>query len=104
MALGFQLLGSKATVCAQVKQINSEKVAATKTEVKKEKETRKKVEKAESLFELFKSGLNMLAKAWQDIVKFLVPLYHKKSASVKFNLVNKAKGKLGSFVKEYGST
>ncbi len=87
-----------------MEQINSEKATAAKTEVKKAKETGEKVEKAKALFELFKSGLNMLAKAWQDIIKFMIPLYNKMAVPSKLNLVKKAKDKLRSIEKEYGST
>lgn len=46
MVLGFQLMGSKATVCAQVEQIKCVKAAAAKTKAKKEKDVREKVGKA----------------------------------------------------------
>lgn len=104
MALGFRLMGSKATVRAQMEQIKSEKAAAAKTEAKKEKDIREKVEKASASFELFKTSSNMPAEAWRDIIKFLVPLYDNKSAPSKFNSVKKAKDKLATFDKEYGSS
>ncbi len=99
MVLGFQLVGSKASVHAQVQQIKSKSVAAAKTKTKKEIGIREKVENALASFELFKSGSNMPAEVWQDIIKFLVPLYDHKSAPSKFNLVKKAKDKLASFDK-----
>ncbi len=103
MALGFQLMGSKATVCAQMEQIKSEKAAATITRAKREKAMRDRMEKADTSFELFKSGSNMPAEAWWEIFKFLVPLHDNKSAPSKYNSVKKAKKKLALFEEEYGS-
>ncbi len=53
---------------------------------------------------LFKTGSNMPAEAWRDIIKFLVPLYNNKSTPSKFNSSKKAKDKLATFDKEYGSS
>ncbi len=65
----------------------------------KEEETKRKVEKAMASFELIKSGANMPAKTWHDIIKFMVSLYGRKSAPSKFNLMKKAKDKLVTFEK-----
>ncbi len=79
-------------------------MAAAKTKAKKNKDIRVKAEKASASFELFKSGSNIPAKAWQDIIKFLLPLYEHKSAPSKFNSLKKAKDKLVSFEREYSSS
>ncbi len=79
----------------------TKKATAAKTEAKKEKNIREKVENASATFELFKSVSNMPAEAWQDIIKFLVPLYNNKSTPLKLNSVKKAKYKAVSFDKEY---
>ncbi len=52
MALGFQLMGSHATICAQLEQIEQEKVAATKGVEKNSEELRLKMEKADTSFQL----------------------------------------------------
>ncbi len=102
MALGFQLMGSKATVRAQMEQIKSKKAAATVTKAKKDKAMRDRVEKADASFQLIKSGSNMPAEAWRDIIKFLIPIYDTKSAPSKYNSVKKAKEKLALLGEEYG--
>mmetsp|Transcript_19916 Transcript_19916/g.40199 ORF Transcript_19916/g.40199 Transcript_19916/m.40199 type:complete len:160 (-) Transcript_19916:193-672(-) len=56
MTLGFQLMGSKATIRAQVAQIEQEKAAAKKSVKKKADEMKLKVEKADESFRMFKSG------------------------------------------------
>ncbi len=75
MALGFQSMGAKATVRAQLQQIELEKAAVTRTTAKKVEDLRVKVEKAEALFQLYKWGQHMPMEAWQDIIKFLLTIY-----------------------------
>ncbi len=55
-------------------------------------------------FELFKSEDKMPLKAWQDIVRFLVPLYDKKTVPSKLSLIAKIKEMLGSFKADFGSS
>jgi len=83
MALGFQLMGSQATVRVQLQQIELEKAAAAMTTAKKAEDLRVKVEKAESSFQLYKSGQHMQMEAWRDIIKFLLPIYDKKQLPLK---------------------
>jgi len=83
MALGFQFMGSRATVRAQLQQIELEKAAAAMTTAKKAEDLRVKVEKAESSFQLYKSGQHMQMEAWRDIIKFLLPIYDKKQLPLK---------------------
>mmetsp|Transcript_5727 Transcript_5727/g.11705 ORF Transcript_5727/g.11705 Transcript_5727/m.11705 type:complete len:257 (+) Transcript_5727:481-1251(+) len=103
MALGFQLMGSQATVRVQLQQIELEKAAAARTTAKKAKDLRVKVEKAESSFQLYKSSQHTQMEAWRDIIKFLMPIYDKKTAPSKINSIKKATDKLNSFEAEYGS-
>ncbi len=48
-------MGSKATICAQVAQLENEKTAANKNAAKKADILQAKVEKADLPFQLFKS-------------------------------------------------
>ncbi len=46
----------------------------------------------------------MPLEAWKDIVRFLVPLYDKKTAPSKLSSIAKIKEKLESFKADFGST
>ncbi len=103
MALGFQLMGSRATTRAQVQQLEEEKKAATQTAAKKVEDLRVKVEKAEAAFKLYKAGKNMSKDNWYDIIKFLLPLFDSNAAPSKFNSMKKATTKLNEFESLYRS-
>ncbi len=96
-------MGLKATIWAQVAQIEQEKAAAKKTVKKKAHEMKLKVEKAGKSFCLFKSGAKMLLEAWQDIIWFLLSLYDTNTALSKLNTIKKVTEKLQTFETAYGS-
>ncbi len=103
MTLGFQLIGLKATIQAQVAQIEQEKAAAKKTVKKKAHEMKLKVEKTDKSFCLFKNGAKMPLEAWQDIIRFLLPLFDTNTAPSMLNTINKVTEKLSTFQTAYGS-
>ncbi len=104
VALGPKLMGSKATIRAQVAQMEKEKASVSEIATKKANDLRVKVEKADASFQLFKSGKKMSLEAWRDIVRFLVPLYDKKTAPSKLGSIVKMKDKLDSFEADFGSS
>ncbi len=59
MALGFQLLGSHATICAQLEQIEQEKVAATKGVEMNSQGLRVKMEKSDISFQSLSQAKNV---------------------------------------------
>ncbi len=63
VALGPRLMGSKATIRAQVAQIENEKASVAEMATKKANDLCVKVEKAEASFQLFKSGDKMPLEA-----------------------------------------
>ncbi len=103
MTLGFRLMGLKATIQAQVAQIEQEKAATKKTAKKKADKMKLKVEKVDESFCLWKSGAKVPLDAWWDIIWFLLPLYDSNTASSTLNTIKKATEKLQTFETAYGS-
>ncbi len=86
-----------------MEQIQADKVATSIIATKKANKLRGRVEKAATSFDLFKSSTKIPKEAWYDIIKFLLLLFDKDTASSKFNSIKTTIEKLGTFESLYGS-
>ncbi len=100
-AMGFKLLGSRALVKAQVLQVQKEKNGTAEAIAKKVEEKREKLNNAIKAMELYKSDPNKLKSTdWQDIMKFLLPIFDKKTAPSKLSSKVKVIAKLEEIEKK----
>ena len=82
-ALGFKLMGAKAIVGAQVRQLQKEKDGSNETVLKKLRERREKMRSAQGALEVHTSGAELSGNDSADIIKFIWPRYDPKCAPSK---------------------
>lgn len=102
-AMGFQLLGSRALVRAQLIQVQKEKKKTIQAAAKKEGERQGKIDAAKKAVELYKGEpAKMKSPDWQNIMKFLLPIFDKSTAPSKVNSKVKVTAKLEEIEKKNG--
>ena len=102
-AMGFQLLGSRALVRAQLLQVQKEKEKTIKATEKKVSEKQGKMDAAKLALEVYKGDpLKMKSPDWQQIMKFLLPIFDKDTAPSKVNSKVKVTAKLEEIEKNNG--
>ena len=102
-AMGFQLLGSRALVRAQLIQVQNEKKKTIQAAAKKEGERQGKIDAAKKAVELYKGEpAKMKSPDWQNIMKFLLPIFDKSTAPSKVNTKVKVTAKLEEIEKKNG--
>lgn len=102
-AMGFQLLGSRALVRAQLIQVQKEKEKTTKAAAKKEGDRQGKIDAAKKSVDLYKGEpAKMKSPDWQNIMKFLLPIFDKSTAPSKVNSKVKVTAKLEEIEKKNG--
>ena len=92
--LGFTLLGSSATLCAQQQQLNQDTAAASRAKAKVKTGLLAKIEKADLALCRFRGPDNMNAPNWKITIGFLLPIVSPGEAASKIQTVPLIKAKL----------
>ena len=95
-------MGSRATIRAQVLQLNRDMDGDKDVIAKKMAEEASNIEKATKALELYTAIVKRGKNNWEDIIKFLLPKFEPKEAPLKLNSIVKVKNKLKEFEVKYG--
>ena len=96
-AFGFQLLGSRALIRAQVQQVEAERKGKERALAKKKGREQSKTRKAEEALSVWTNTGKLMANQWKDILKFALAQWEPKAPLSKYSTMAKAKTKMEEF-------
>ena len=94
---GFQLLGSRALLRAQVKQVEAEMKGKEQALVKRKEGAQETIQKTQEALTVWTTTGKLVAPQWKDILKFALAIWDPKAPLSKFQSMAKAKAKLEEF-------
>lgn len=98
---GFQLLGSRALIRAQVKQVEAESKGKEHALAKKKEEAQTRIQKAQEALTIWTATGKLSASQWKDILKFVLTRWEPKAPLSKYASMAKAKTKIEEFAAKF---